>query len=391
MEAWELLLAVPELGEREIFLREILWDQSQLGLLGFSDLQKAYLGLSGVAYHTALSATPRSAIDEVDATGRTILSWASQKGDDTAVAELLACGADPNIIDSSRMSCLHYAVLGFSENCVRLLLASKAELEVKDSSGRTPLKYAAARSLEGVKVLLEFGADMETQDCYGWTPIHLASSFDKDEIVRHLMHAGADMFARTSFGNTVLELAICRNAHSTLRVLLEISAQPTVNVPSDVDLKEAAWYADQETLEILHSAVLRGFHLRGRVDDELDTDLLEIAESRRDYNQRWSEKSLSPLDPDPLAWFHSFEKLLQAIDGSQPRISEAIDDERQSQSANDEEGECSDAESDDGTEGEELREDGRSQLGHDAGEHSPDPEIVNETEDEESWEDARES
>ena len=386
-----MLLTYPELGERETFLRETLWDQSQLGLLGFSDLQKAYLGLSGVVYHTALSATPRSAIDEVDATGRTILSWASQKGDDTTVAELLACGADPNIIDSCGISCLHYAVLGSSENCVRLLLASRAELEAKDIDGMTPLAWAARRSLGLFEILLEFGADMETQNHDEQRSIHHASVSDEVQNVRHLMHAGADIFARTSVGNTALDLAILYNAHSTLRVLLETSAQPTINVPSDVDLDYAAWFADQETLELLHSAVLRGFHLKARMEGEMDTDLLEFAEWRRDHNQRWSEKKLRPLDADPLAWFHSFEKLLQTLDGSQSRIYEDSDDERVSQPGYDEEEKWSDAQSDDGTEDQDLREDGNSQLVHDAGEESPGPEIVSETEDEESWEDARES
>ena len=386
-----MLLTYPELGERETFLRETLWDQSQLGLLGFSDLHKAYLGLSGVVYHTALSATPRSAIDEVDATGRTILSWASQKGDDTTVAELLACGADPNIIDSYGTSCLHYAVLGYSRNCARLLLASKAELEVKDLDGLTPLACAAMINLGVFEILLKFGADMESQDRVRWRPIHQASMYNKVQIVRNLMHAGADMFARTSDGSTALDVAIIYNAHSTLRVLLETSARSTTSLPSDINLRDAVAYADQETLEILHSAVFRGFHLRGTMEDEMDTDILEIAEWRRDDNQGWSEIALRPLDADPLGWFHSFEKLLQAIERSQAGISEESDDERQSQPSYGEEEEWYDTGSDDETEDEGLGEDRHSQLGHDAGEESSDTRNENENENEESWQDARES
>ena len=390
MEAWEILLTYPQLGEHDAFLREKLWDQSQLGLLGFSDLQKAYLGLSGVTYHTALSATPRSAINEVDAMGRTILSWASQKGDVTIVAELLDCGGDPNIIDSFGMSSLHYAVLGSSENCVRLLLVSKAELEVKDSIALTPLALAAGQSLGGFKVLLESGADIETQDCYGQRPIHHAVAYNRFQNVKHLMHAGADMFARIS-GYTALDLAVQHNAHSPLRLLLETSARPTINVPSDVNLGNAAWHADQETLEILHSAVSRGFHLRVRMEDERDTDGLEIAKWRRDSNQDWSDKVFRPLDADPLSWFHSFELLLQAINGSQSRISEDSDAERQSQPGYDADEGWSDTESDHETEDEESWENGHSQLSHDEGEESPDIESGDETEDEESWEDAQES
>ena len=391
MEAWQISLAYPSLVEGETFLRDQLWIQSQLDLLGFSQLQKAYFGLSGVSYRTTLSETLRSAIDQVDATGRTILSWASGKGDDMTVAELLTCGADPNTIDSYGRTCLHYAVLGLSENCMRLLLASKAELEVKDSWGKTPLVYAATRSGGEVKVLLDFGADVETQANNGWRPIHMAIEYDTVQNVRHLMHAGADMYARTTAGNTALDFAIYYNAHSTLRFLLETSARPTGNVPSDVNLSCAAWHADQETLEILHSAVLTGFHLRARREDEMDTDVVRIAEWRRDDNQDWSEKFLMLLDADPSAWFHSFELLLQAMKSSQSGIFEDSDDEGQSQSAYDEEEGWSDTESFDEAEDEELREDGKPQIDRDAGEESPGIEFENENEDEESWEDARES
>ena len=391
MEAWQILLIYPWLGEHKTFLRENLWDQSQLDLLGFSQLQKAYLGLSGISYRMVLSGTSRSAIDEVDATSRTILSWASQKGDHTTVAELLACGADPNITDSYDMSSLHYAASGSSEKCLRLLLASKAELEVKDSDGWTPLAYAALRSLGVFEVLLEYGADMETQNHGGWRPIDHAIECDQVQNVRHLMHAGADMSARTSSGNTVLDYAIYYNAHSTLRVLLEISARPTTNVPSDVNLSFIVSYADQKTLEILTFAVSKGFHLRVGMEDEVYISVVGTAEWRRDNNQDWSEEILKPLDADPLAWFQSFELLLQAIKSSQPCISEDSDDERQSQSRHDPGEESPDTESDDEIENEELWEDRHPQLGHDAGEESPESETVNETEDEELWEDARES
>ena len=391
MKAWEIFLIHPWRVEGRTFLQEKLCDQSGLDILGFSQLQKAYLGLSGVTYHTALSATPRSAIDEVDAMGRTILSWASQKGDDTTVAELLHCGADPNITDSSGISPLHQAVKADSENCLRLLIAAKAEVEVKDLYGRTPLSCAASRRSGVLEVLLKFGADMETQNRDGWRPIHLAVYYRRVQNVRHLMYAGADMYAQRPRGETVLDVAIRRNVHSTLRVLLGLSPRPTNHIPSDVYLSRIALSADQETLEILNSAVLKGFHLSVRMKDEMDTDGVDLAEWRRDYNQERAEKVSRPLDADPLAWFHSFEVLLRAIKSSQSRISEDSDDERQSQPGYDAEKGWSDTASDDETGDEESWEDGHPLLGHDAGEASSDTASDNGTEDEESWEDARES
>lgn len=354
----------PGLVERENSLWQSLSNQSQIDLLGLPKLQKAYLGLSGVSYRTALSATPRLRIDEVDVTGRTNLSWASWKGDDTTVAELLACGADPNITDSLGMSSLHYAAVASSERCLRLLLTSKGVLEAKDRKSNTALALAAMRDGEGVRVLLKFGADMETQTNFGWRPMHRAVLFDCPQNAIHLLHAGADTFAQNSFGRNTLDVAIERNTHSTLRVLLEaqsLSVRPIDSLLSEVDIPTVAWHADQETLEILHSAVLGGFHLKLDSGHETGVDTIGLAKWRRDTNQEWSEIGSCACEADPFAWFQSSELLLRAVKRRKPRISEDVDDE------------------------------GDSQLDHGTGEESSDTESADGTENEESWEDARES
>ena len=391
----------PSLVEGETFLREILWDQPQLDLLGLSELQKAYFGMAGVTYRTALSAMPRSAIDQVDGTGRTILSWASQNSDDTTVAELLACGADPNITDSRGRNSLHYAVLGSSEECLRLLSASKVEFEAKTCSGMTPLMYAAGSSLGLSKILLEFGADMEAQNSSGWRPLHFAVWRDSPRITGHLLHAGADMFSQISSGSTAIHIAVWCNAHSTLEVLLEareLVARQRDDVWPDGDLYLVAWCADQKTLGILLSAVSKGLHLIIRFEEESSADAVEIAEWRRDSNQEWSEQTLRSCDPDPLAWFNSFESLLQAVESSQSRIYEDSDDEEYPELDYDEGENLSDVGSVDEDEDEEVlgvsensNDEGSSQLSYDEGEESSDVGRVDESGDEAVWEDAHES
>ena len=333
----------------------------------------------------ALSATPRLRIDEMDVMGRTTLSWVCQKGDDTTVAELLSCGADPNITDTWGMSPLHYASFRCSDTSLRLLLTSKAILEVRDRYGYTPLAFAARRNVEGVRILLEFGADMETQDNFGRRPMHLAVMDDRPQNVTHLLHAGADMFARTSSGHTTLELAIECNAYSALRVLLEareLSARPMDDVRPDVDMVSAAWYADQRTLDILYSAVSEGSHLCLGSEIEKNAGAVQVAKWRSSSNQEWSEMILRPRDEDPFAWFLSFESLFGALRGSQSRISEDIDDEI-------------DIQLDYGT-GEESSDNGSvggddSQLNCGTEEESSDIEGTDATDDEESWEDAPET
>ena len=307
----------------------------------------------------------------MDRLGRTILSWASRKSDAETVAELLACGADPNIIDLCGGSSLHYAALGSSKNCSRLLLASKAELEVKDVNGMTPLAIAASRSSVNLKIFLEAGADIETQDFRGFRPMHNAIIIDHAQNVRHLLHAGADMFAEIPSGTTTLDFAIIHNCHSALRVLLEAQASSQLldDLWSELSFLRVAWYADQETLEILHSAV-SSIQLSLRIEDGTITQVVRIAKWRRDWNQKWSEETLGSCDKDPVAWFQSFELLLQAVTGRQLQIFGGDDDDDGGGGGDDE---------------------ANSQLGENVEEETSDKETVDETEDEESWEDARES
>lgn len=205
---------------------------------------------------------------------------------------------------------------------------------------------------------------METQTNFGWRPMHRAVLFDCPQNAIHLLHAGADKFAQTSFGRNTLHNAIERNTHSTLRVLLEaqrLSARPMDDVLSDVNLPTVAWHADQETLEILRSAVLGGFHLKLDSGDETGVGGIGLAKWCRDNNQEWWNIGLCACDADPFAWFQSSELLLRAVKRRKPRISEDVDDE------------------------------GDSQLDHGTGEESSDTESADGTENEESWEDACES
>ena len=224
------------------FVRKWLWNQSQVDLLEFPELHKAYLSISDVEFSTALCATPRFAIDQVDSLGRTLLSWASEKGDFTIVAQLLACGADPHVTDSSGLNSLHYAVKSSSEKCVRLLLVSKADPEARTIFG-TPLHYAAANgTLGALQALLEFGADVNVQGNAGWRPIHDAIAQDRPHCFKQLLDAGADVLIQIQ-GLTTLDISIAYNSHSSLKALLEVwkqSARTKDDVRPDVHISLVA-------------------------------------------------------------------------------------------------------------------------------------------------------
>lgn len=155
--------------------RTYLWDESRLEIFGFRDLHKAYLDLSGRTFDEVLARTPRSVINQVDANGRTVLSWASERGDHYTVARLLPLGADPDVPDCEGKSPLHRSLHARSVNCMRLLLDAKADIEAKDHLSWTPLMLSAwKRDSCFMKLLLFHGANVHASDQNGSTPLHLA-------------------------------------------------------------------------------------------------------------------------------------------------------------------------------------------------------------------------
>jgi ankyrin repeat protein len=79
------------------------------------------------------------------------------------------------------------------EAVVKLLLEKGAELEAKDSYGRTPLSWAAEKGHDAVvKLLLEKGAELEAKDnSYGRTPLSWAAEKRHEVVVKLLLEKGA--------------------------------------------------------------------------------------------------------------------------------------------------------------------------------------------------------
>ena len=107
----------------------------------FTDLHLSILNLSNKRPENAIKETPRSRINEKDATGRTALSWAAQEGDISSVEMLLRNGADPTLAGIEGSTPLHYS----RGSCVAVLLNSGADIEAKNVYSSTPL-YNAVRN-----------------------------------------------------------------------------------------------------------------------------------------------------------------------------------------------------------------------------------------------------
>lgn len=287
-----------------------LLDDEHLSLFRFPPLLKAYLYSSRDAFKTVLSMTPRSAVNDVDVTGNTVLSWAVMRGDSKSVEQLLLCGSDPGHVDSLGQTLLHQAILGKDVNSMQLFLDAKVDVNLRNYDGATAINLAAGikNGTKSMDLLLSRGAIIESQTDEGWRSLHRAAFYNASTNLQFLLEKGANINAATKLGVTALMLGVTHNSHDALRLLLCDKALDcdARNHDGNSVLFYAACYGDLETLHLLHSS--------GRMKEvDLDDTALEIAEWRRDDNETYSSLALIPPDEDPQAWYSAFEALWNSI------------------------------------------------------------------------------
>ena len=89
---------------------------------------------------------------------------------------------------------------GGNAGVVKTLLDRRGiEVDIKDSSGRTPLSVAVSNgSVEIVKLLLDTNrVDVNTRDNAGSSPLYLATQNGFDDVVELLKEHGADQWLDT--------------------------------------------------------------------------------------------------------------------------------------------------------------------------------------------------
>lgn len=115
---------------------------------------------------------------------------------------------------------------------LRALISNKANINIKDRHGATPLMYAAAvGSVAAVKALLAAGADVRARNAFDATA--LMWGITNPEKVRLLVDAGADVNAQSKQGRTALLIA-ASNGGSIDTVRLLVAKGANANPPVDV-------------------------------------------------------------------------------------------------------------------------------------------------------------
>ncbi|XP_059635050.1 potassium channel AKT1-like [Cornus florida] len=151
------------------------------------------------------------------------LCFATLRGDDLLLHQLLRRGLDPNESDNNGRTSLHIAASKGNENCVLLLLDYGADPNSRDSEGNVPLWEAISANHEPViKLLRDNGADIS----FGDVGLYACTAAEQNnlELLKEIVRNGGDVTRPKSNGTTALHVAVCEGNTEIVKFLLKQGA-----------------------------------------------------------------------------------------------------------------------------------------------------------------------
>lgn len=121
------------------------------------------------------------------------LEWAILKGSKEAVEILLKNNADVRFKDSSGVTPLHFAALSNDADKLALILPFyKSDINVLDICFQTALMYASYADADiSASKLIEYGTDIDWVNSFGFDALMIASMFNSAKVVDMLIKNGA--------------------------------------------------------------------------------------------------------------------------------------------------------------------------------------------------------
>ena len=141
---------------------------------------------------------------------------ACHMGDIETVRDLIKRGADINARDSSGNTPLGYAAMAGNSDIYELLIKNGADFDLFDCS--------AAGDLQRVKELIADKADINAINRYGSTALLLASWDKGVEVMELLLNNGANIDLQNDQGRTALMSAAKNGQKKAVELLLEYDA-----------------------------------------------------------------------------------------------------------------------------------------------------------------------
>ena len=158
----------------------------------------------------------------------TALMFAVIYGLRDCVKFLIQSVANVNLKDKVENTALICAAIHDEEKCIDLLINTGADVNVVVENGNTALIIAASEGNSSfVKELLQAGADVNAINTLGETALIEAVRCTDETCLRELISAGADVNKTDSRGKTALYWAVLSCAEECVRTLLKSGANVT--------------------------------------------------------------------------------------------------------------------------------------------------------------------
>lgn len=238
-------------------------------------------------------------VNEQDRAGsRTALHWAAKGGNLEAMATLVAAKADPNIKDRQGRTPMWGAVENTPE-VVKFLLDNGGDINARDTVNATPLLWAAGFGRpETVALLIERKADVKAVDDNGWTALIWAAGIGQPQTVELLVKAGADLNAADrQTGDTPLLRAARTGKPESLKVLLAAGA----DINARNNLKQTALHCAAQSGSAEKVALLLAAKADPAAVDNRNFTALDHAMNRTTGDKSKLIEILKPVSPAPSA------------------------------------------------------------------------------------------
>lgn len=173
------------------------------------------------------------------------------------------------------VSAIHANASRANLSVLKLLLKNGANLDARDSRGKTPLMYAMQQfdGQDYARTLLQNGANYTHRDEAGNSTLHYAALAGSSENIRLTAAGGIDINAQNEDGMTPFHVAAIRAPISALQTLIELGADLEASDKAGFNaLHYAAGYGDREKVKFLYQLVPDLF-----VDSDSGTNPLDIA------------------------------------------------------------------------------------------------------------------
>ncbi|XP_077463714.1 uncharacterized protein ankrd24 [Stigmatopora argus] len=158
---------------------------------------------------------------KLDAEGKSAFHLCVSQGHVDCLEVIIAHGANLNVTDRAGFGALHLAAKNGQAECLKRLLQERLDVDCTDAIGRAPLHHAAVNGCNlCTEILWDFKADLDVQDGDGTTALILAAQMSRVELCVFLLGRGANSNIQDNQGRTALMLACESDSTETVTALL---------------------------------------------------------------------------------------------------------------------------------------------------------------------------